>query len=1069
MKHDTKKCGACGSPALEGARFCPACGAAVPCGEPGAAAAAAGDELRLATILFADVSGFTAMSGRLQPDEVKEIIGDLFGRLAAVIEGERGRVMKYEGDCVMAVFGYDGSVELDPAHACYAALGMRRELVLFSERLLAEKGFALEMRIGIHAGRVAAGLIGGRPDVIGDAVNVAARMEQNAASGKILVTASTAALLKGRFTLEAVSPFRVKGKEEPIAAYNVTGKAVLSPRAILGHNVETIGREAELSGIETAFLNAVRSRSPRAALIEGGAGTGKSRLAHEFLKRLAGPGKDPVVTRCFFTPSSRGEYHVFKMFLMTVAPQCRDESSLARFLGRVMRGAGREKAAAHAGYISSLLGFGGGDDRRAEHRGASPEELAGAAFKAFEDLFAACSSGRPCVVVAEDVHWADGGSLALITHLLKWGRGRLFFVLTSRNDDGPAMPEIPSGAAARFLLGSLPRHLCITMVKRAFGVPAPGNDRVAELLAERIADAAGGNPLFAEELVISLAEAGIVKNENGAAVIACEKPGALAVPATVELAVQARIDSLGRGRARLLRKAAVIGRYFTLEYLRPLLAGDERNDTAGALAELASRGILSERGAGEYSFAHETIRDIAYAGLTRRSRTAMHGTVAAGIERRIEESGSGGGLAEAACFHFEMAGNVEKTFRYATLAGRNSYAGYRIDDAIRFFGLAEKAADAGAFAPDEDALVDFLESYSDAMFIAGRSAELIEKFGGRAAGIRSAEGRARLSLKLIQAYRIFSDDLAAWKKLLDETEKLVLRLGRGASGGRAAAMLGSVLENRAMFHLARAGACPSTFKYLKKALAIRRELGDEKAAMSCIVNLGFVHSIRSEFGEAARYFDEAMRIAKSTEDRRIEAICLINLGVMDQERGNHDLALEKFSAALEICENTGNRRDMAASLSSIGEIRRFRKEYDKAVACCEKALALSREIGHRRGTADCLVEMGRTLAAKGDAAGARKLFAEASELAKAIGYDFCLANCHKGFGALAAAAGERSDALIHYENAISIFAGLGDREEIKKLKKIRDTLDAVPGGPTPKTGGNKATRDRRSGGAPRKR
>ncbi len=1056
------KCPSCGHKNNNNMKFCPECGfkSAVNKGISiqsadfsGASSRAASgaakslsaiaDELKLVTILFADISGFTAMSGKLSPDEVKEIVDEIFEKLTAAIESEHGKVIKYEGDCIMASFGISESNELDPLYSCYAAIKMQRELSNFSEILKKARGFELKMRVGIHTGRAVVGLIGGRLDIMGDAVNIAARMEQNAGIGKIMITADMEKQLKGRFLLETLEPVKVKGKDEPVRVYNVIDRSAIKSRLIFERSTEMVGRENELKAMIKKFESIENSLVPHLFFIEGPAGCGKSRLIQEFEQQIH---KLPRVIRSnksFFNSTIASDHHVFKVFFKSLDISCGSESELFAHLKKVMSGYDEKTLKDHSKNMAYLLGLDHREDEYLKRMKEKPKEFIPIVFKAFEDYFKAVSNDASYVFFVEDLHWADEGSVKLIDHLLRWVSGKLFFIATSRKGPDEGNFGLPEHKTSVCRLDHLSGGESGLMIKKILCGCGNIEDDLLEKIVRKIGSVASGNPLFIEELIISMHDRGIIFKKDAEWKIDDEKLRVLSLPATVEMAIQARIDSLSREIIDVLKKASVIGRKFSVDVLLYLLDKKPSKKFQSNIDELIEKGILLPAGAGSYLFSHDTIRDVVYDKSTKRQKRELHGRIALRLEDRMSEKSRNENIEALICYHYERAGNIEKTIHYAMLAAKISYDKYRVEDAISHYELVMRFLKDDETLMDENDMIEYIEGYSDAMFLAGRSVGLLDMLNVFDKKICAIAYRVRFNLKKIRAYRIFSDDMENWEKLLIETEEILSGAGNRkilAASGKTEylALLANLYESWGVFYISFKGICDKTLDYLNKALNIRKKTGDYTNAASCLVNIGLVYSIRGEHKPALDYFEEAMKIAKKTRDKRVTAICLINLGIICQAESDYKTASKYYESALKTAEEIGDQRDIAVSLINIGNIHCHKGEYDKALQCSEKALEIAKEIGHKRGISDWLVEIGEVYIRKGEYDKAADHFKKAMALAEEIGYLFCMGNCMKGLGNICARENDREKALNYYDQALKLYEKSGSIAEADNLKKTID-------------------------------
>ncbi len=1038
MKIIMIKCPSCCNKNTDKSKFCRECGAGFEAGGK------LQDELKLVTILFADISGFTAMSGKLSPDEVKEIIDDIIEKLTAAIESERGTVIKYEGDCIMAAFGINGSDELDPAHSCYAALKMQRELLKFSENLKRARGFGLSMRIGIHAGRCVIGLIGGRLDIMGDAVNIAARMEQNAAIGKIMITSDMAGQLKDRFLLEEPAPVKVKGKEDPVRVYNVTGKAPIRSRLILERRTEMVGREAELNSMIKKFEEVESTSIPHLFFIEGPAGCGKSRLIQEFeqyVRKLPG---DIKLNRSFFNSTAGGDYRVFKVFFKTLDAGCGCESELLDHLKKAMAGYDEKILKDHSKNMSYLLGLDYSEDEYIKRMKESPKEFIPVIFKAFEDYFTAVTAETAHVFFVEDLHWADDGSIKLMDHLLRWLGGRLYFIATSRKSLDEISFKPPRLKTSGCRLNYLSAGIGDMMIKNIFNDAAGiGEDQVNKII-DKIDSVAAGNPLFIEELIISMHDKGIIVKNDAGWKIDEEKLRALSLPATVEMAIQSRIDGLSRENIEVLKKAAAIGRKFSSEALIHLLDKNLSKNFQPRISDLIKKGIFLNAGSDSYIFSHDTIRDVAYEKLTKKQKRELHEKAAGWFEGLINDRRAADeNLESLICFHFDKAANKQKTVHYAQLAAGASFEKYQVEDCIHYYELIRKYLNEDENLMDEARLIEYLEGYSDVMLLAGRTNELPDILNEFEHKIQSAAAKAKLNIKKMHVYGRLSD-MNNWETAINDTEKI---LGDPDAHKSSAddILWANLHERRGSFYETK-GVWESALNCFEKTLKIYENIENKTGTAAVLISIGVIYYKMGSYDEALSRYEKSGGIYKTIGDRRGTASCLNNMGIVYSDKGDGGEALNRYGQSLNILEKTGDKRMIANCLANIGIIYHSKENYDAALDHHERSMALLKEIGDRQGIAYCLNNIGNVYQIKGNYDDALGNYIQSMAILKEIGNKYGVANCLAGIGTIYLEKGDYERALINCRQSLEILEAIGVRQGVAMCLFFIGKIHAAKGG-----------------------
>ena len=589
-----RTCPACGTVVAPAARFCMACGTALSAdaAPPGPLETGAGseqdgtpeaslEERRTVTVLFADLSGYTAIAERLDPESVKALLDRCLGRLGEEVARFGGRVDKFMGDAVMAIFGAPVAHEDDPERAVRAALGMQAAMSELNQRMRADYGAEFALRVGVNTGEVLAGTVGDTYTVIGDAVNVASRLQTSASPGTVTVGGRTQRATRTTVQYVPLEPLSLKGKAEPVPAWQAlspleeqTGGARRTRR-----EAPLVGRDDEFSTLQMLFARMVRHASPHLVTVVGQAGVGKTRLVRELEHSLTT--RDPPVPvrkgRCLPFGSSVVYWPLSEMLRAECEISEGDPAELAwsklsTRLGPMMAGEG-EEATRRLAPLARLLGIeisGAADVIEREDAQSARESIFGAVRAYLE----AIAGSEPLVLVWEDIHWADEGMLDLIEYLSQWLRAPVLQVCLAR--DELLERRASWGASRRTATSLFLDPLAPEDMRELIGRLMQDAGARHEVL-EALADRAGGNPLFAEEMVQRLAEEGGTR--------------AVELPDTVQGLLAARLDSLAPLERQLVAHAAVVGRTFWEGALAPVAVA-EGGDLHAALATLRDKDLI---------------------------------------------------------------------------------------------------------------------------------------------------------------------------------------------------------------------------------------------------------------------------------------------------------------------------------------------------------------------------------------------------------------------------------------------------------------------------------------------
>ncbi len=652
-------CPRCSTPAPPDARFCGSCGAALH-DEAGAAPsepAAPLEERRVATVVFADLSGFTSMSGETDPEDVRALVDRCMTLLSGIVDRFGGSVDKIIGDAVLALWGVPTAYEDHAERAVRAALEMQT-----CAREHAEEFGGLTLRVGVNTGELMFAPVGPEQQqtVIGDVVNIASRLQTSAPRGGILVGEETWRATRRAIHYDQVEPFTVKGRVAPLDAWLVLEAVAAVPTERALSDVPMVGRQRELDVLTQIWDRVVADRRPHFCVVLGPAGIGKSRLCREFRVSVERVGVPVIVGRS----SAYGESTPYAAFadLVKKAAEIFDTDDPAAALTKLeeliaslpWRGDAPDGVRA----LAVLTGFGGGElDNRS------------VLFDAAQRFVEAFASQQPVVFGFEDLHWADRSLLALVEHIARVRDVPALILCSARPELLDEQPGFGGGLPAytALSLDSLTEDAAEELTRELFRGHA-----VAPAVLERIGEAAGGNPLFLEELSTSVAEGSTDPTR--------------VLPVSVVSIIAARFDALPARQRRLLLDASVIGRTFWPSLLQRL---DPSTDVAAALAELEAREFIRRdrtselEGDDSYSFRHISLREVAYNTLPKAERRERHAVVARFAEESFPEGSRA--LAPILAYHWREAGDSAHAIEYFQRAAEQADASWAKHEAVSFY------------------------------------------------------------------------------------------------------------------------------------------------------------------------------------------------------------------------------------------------------------------------------------------------------------------------------------------------------------------------------------------------
>jgi class 3 adenylate cyclase/tetratricopeptide (TPR) repeat protein/ABC-type uncharacterized transport system YnjBCD ATPase subunit len=813
-------------------------------------------ERRVVTVLFADLAGSTELGERLDPEDVRELQARLFGLVNAEVERFGGVTEKFVGDAVLAVFGIPRAHEDDAERAVRAALATQGAFAAFASAVAERYGAAVGLRIGVNTGEVVAGreaAARGELMVSGDAVNVAARLQQGAEPGQVLVGERTRRATARAVTYAARRLVDAKGKSDAVEAWLAADAASESaPRRVGGLTAPLIARDEELTILTAVARRVERERAPQLVSLFGPAGVGKSRLLAELVRHL--PEAIVLEGRCLpygdevtYRPIAEAAKAHAGVLESDSAAEAREK--LRRDVEPV---AGRELLVPILWTIGLEL----------PDPAASAAEVTQRLHEAWRRYLSAIAAERTAVLAIEDAHWAAPRLLDLLDHLAdSLADVPVLIACTARSELLETRPSWGAGKqnATSLTLAPLGPAEATQLVDALLG-----RNGTLGALGVSVLERAEGNPFFVEEMLAMLIEQGaLVQREDGWH--AADELGEVPLPDSVHGVIAARIDLLDDDARDALRSCSVIGRVFW-----PEAAGA----TEEAIAPLASRGLVAEHavssmaGMREFEFKHALTRDVAYASLPRTERRTLHRRVAEWVQeiapdRSVE-------AAEIAAYHYGEAlaygedepAVAERASSLFLTAGRASLQRGALANAKRQFERAAELASSNVVRAS--ALVGLGE---------------LDILAGSPAHVSLVEGVSRLdrALELAppEAAEVRSDALAwrsrllwltgRWDEALDDAEAAVDAL----AGRPPSPQLARALARRSQLAMLR--SLPEAGELAAEALAMAERVGDPFAAVNARTNIatvGALHGTPPSPAEVLAVIDDARRIGATEEAYR---------------------------------------------------------------------------------------------------------------------------------------------------------------------------------------------------------
>jgi class 3 adenylate cyclase len=924
-------CPSCGHDNDDDAKFCSECGARLEAPEP------ARQTRKTVTVVFCDVAGSTALGERLDPETVRIVMTRYFARMRQALEAHGGTVEKFIGDAVMAVFGVPVVNEDDALRAVRAADEMRRSLAALNEELERERGASIATRIGVNTGPVVAGdPSGGQNVVTGDTVNTAARLEQAAAAGEILIGEATFELVRDAVEVEPVDPLALKGKADDVPAYRLVSVHALAAGHQRRLDSPMVGRDRPLRMLVDAFGATSEDGASHLFTVFGPAGIGKSRLVREFVASASGSAR-VMSGRCLSYGDAVTYWPIAEMVIAAANiaeddPPERAREAIASLLSSTPDGA------VVAQHVAALLGLGA--EGPVEPRWA------------IRRLFEAFAADGPLVVVIDDIHWADDALLDVIEHVVDRARDvPILLLCMARPELLDHRPTWAGGVrnATSVHLEPLSEREADALIENLLGMPA-----LTAEIRERIRASAQGNPLFVEEMLAMLLDDGTLIQKDGEWVATVDL-STVAVPPAISALLAARLDRLGAAERAVLDAASIVGEVFERASIAAI-AHRELDDLETDLASLLRKDLIrpspSDVGAADdgYRFRHILLRDATYEQIPKDDRAAMHVAFANHLTQSVGDR----------------------------VAEFDEFLGFHLASAAelwRELGISDARTDEARSRAFEHLAAAGHRAYGRADLVA--AATLLS----RAEALLAADDPRRRSLTFELGESLI--ETAAFESAEDVMRAIAAQAS--AAGDRDVERYAAMLATAASFF--RGGATVAAFDEEAGHVIRHFEAKDDARGAAA----GWMYRSRArwvldDLSGAAEAAERSLEYAKRagdgyiTSDMRTQALASGGIGLVPV-----DDVLAAQREALADAQRTGDRRLEASALRIGGAMRSLRDDLAGALHDVRAARALVLDLGYDVVYFGSSQLEARILSFAGDLEGAARCLREGCEGLQALG------------------------------------------------------------------------------------
>ncbi|HEV7507450.1 MAG TPA: adenylate/guanylate cyclase domain-containing protein [Thermoanaerobaculia bacterium] len=958
-------------------------------------------ERKQVTVLFCDLVGSTALAERLGPETMHLLLNRFFELALSEIHRYEGTINQFLGDGFMALFGAPIAHEDHARRAALAALGLQKLLAEHHTELGERGGVELKFRMGVNTGWVVVGGIGDqlRRDytAIGDTTNLAARLQQLAEPGVILVSEDTSRFLQGSARLEAIPPLQVKGKDAPVRAFRLLGMGLLqSEDAVLGSTASSpfVGRRREM-----AILDDLRERAAagegQVVGIAAEAGSGKSRLVYELRRRLWDRPVLHLAGRCLSYTS--GVPYVPILYMLRNAWEIGEADDAAALTAKVMGGLRRaEMEAAEAPYFLHLLGSKEGTEAIAE---LSPQALQARTSRLLRQMILNESRGRLVVLEVEDLHWVDRTSEDFLSLLVE-GLFAAHVLLIATYRSGYRPPWIEKSYSTQITLSRLTEAESEAVVRSVLR-----RTELPEKLIDEVRSKAEGNPFFLEELARSL----------------LEHPS-VSVPDTIQGVLMARIDRLPEDHKRLLQTASVLGREFPLNLLAAVW--EQGVDLASLLSDLKRWEFLYEEPTAEeprYLFKHALTQEAVYQTLLTGRRRALHGIAGKAFESlfagRLED------VYDALAYHYSEAGEADKAVSYLALFAGQAVCRYAHAEAVRALREAlahcEHLPQPGADRRRMELILLLAESllplacFSDTLELLLGERQLLDR-------LEEPWLAGRYYFWLAHTYSYLGDQGAAAANAQTSIE------AARRSGD-------TVTEGRAWYVLCRdafwSGRFSEGIEHGRHAVALLERSEDRWWQGQAYWVTGFHHYVLGQFEAAFDRMRRAETVWQALQDPRLDPSW--STGYFHASLGDYDQGIEECRGGLERALDPLNT---AAALGFLGYAYLEKGDLAKAAEALDDSVGRLRRAGMKQLLGWFSAFLAETRLLLGHPSEAREIAREALAVTEEVHFPYGSGMAQRALGHIAQATGDREEAGRWLREAEKTFGALEAPFEVARTQ-----------------------------------
>jgi len=1014
------KCKVCGSPNPMMAKFCFNCGAKI--GSQGERSSIQNFDIlpesrKNVAVLFADVSGFTALSEKMDPEEVRGIINDCFDYITKPVYELEGTIDKYIGDAVMVLFGAKYPHADDPIRAVVCAMKMMELINKFSKEVLHDKGVNLSLSIGVNYGLVVTGSVGNYFDkdytVIGDTVNTAQRLQSSAARGEILVSQSVYEATKDVINYSDPREIVVKNKEKPVKCYVPIGIA----KDYGKDDIQLVERDHEINFLNTIFRDAQNSK---VIFVLGEVGLGKTSLIKKFTSDL-----DNNIKRIWINSDptyQRKAYHLISNILYNVIdvnPETDNNTKKARlmsYVGYILKGRSKDEVQRNYDFLAFVMGLDRSKDFQDILNSMEYHDIKRELINQLSIFIKGLCMNQQVVFIVDDLQFADSVSVDILIELIKLlSEVKTTFIFTSTYEI-EAFNTISPDRIYTLKLKKLSKEGVSFQICQLLGcknIDGGLNDEIYQLT--------NGNPLYVREFVNAVKREGkfVIKNNT----VYFNLQGVISLPGNLESIILSNLSGLDEATTRFLEAASVIGKEFNLSWVRSLLDVDE--DEMERLIKLpvqlniiSPKSVRITSGAVDrvYMFEIDTAREVIYNSILNRNKQYYHRKLGEMIESRYR--GELEYFYEILCMHFEAAGLNKKAEEYYRKTAEKYKRDFNYDSALEYYDRYLQAIKNEGDEPSDSKALHAYMDIGEIYFLMAEYDRALEYLNLALKIAEMADDIYSIKLMIAKVY----EEKAQYNEALKIIEEIEHRIRQNSS------LYGKLLQQKCSIFQKQGN--PKALEIAEKSEEILLRNKDYENLSETLNRTGILYYTRGDMENALFYLNKAYNYAEKINNFRIMANESNNLGIIYHAMGMISKAQEYFNNSIELSKKISNLANYISSSINLGILYLDKGLFRRAEQLFMESMEKAYQISSMYKLCLAQLNMGDLMYEIGDFAKAFEYYNKSLEIAESRGLPVEAAINYLGIARLNLKLGNYEKVPGMLENAYKIFT---DAEEISYI------------------------------------